>query len=134
MVLGGASGVLKYIQQMMDLLSAAGDECRRHGSDQGIHNYMLHYMAPRGQLPFKAVMRDNWHSPVHTTGYGWPSVIDRVGLYKRVNSSYVPSIIHQYDREEPILRLQRALYPVFPAEFVFRDRPSYKPGSFAVPV
>lgn len=38
------------------------------GCDQGIHNYMVHYLGPRGKLKFKHHVRKNWESPVQTGG------------------------------------------------------------------
>lgn len=51
-------------------------------------------------------------------GYGWPIVIDRDGVYKRVNGS-TPPIVHQYDRAFDATKVGggcggaavRALYP-----------------------
>lgn len=31
-------------------------------------------------------------------GYGWPITIDKEGVYRRVNGTFVPPIVHQYDR------------------------------------
>lgn len=33
-----------------------------------MHNYMLHYLGPRGRLRYAHHVRRNWESPVHTAG------------------------------------------------------------------
>lgn len=54
------------------VLGACGLVClwyrRYYGSDQAVHNYLLHYLGPRGNLTFPYHVRRNWDSPVHTAG------------------------------------------------------------------
>lgn len=129
--------------------------CRYYGSDQAVHNYLLHALGPAGNLSFPYHVARNWDSPVHTAGqcvawaavawlglllpltlssiiprhspadtaaagaaaselkvphqltcvclpsllvgYGWPIVIDKEGVYRRVEGD-TPAIVHQYDR------------------------------------
>lgn len=42
--------------------------CRRQGGDQAVHNYLLHQLAPAGNLSFAWHVRRNWESPVHAMG------------------------------------------------------------------
>lgn len=91
------------------------------GADQGIHNYVLHYLGARGELPFKFRVADNQASPVHTAQYGWPVTINRFGALRRAAGSRlpVPPIVHQYDRLWPVKQLAQGLYPVLGSELTY---------------
>lgn len=66
-------------------------------ADQAVHNYLLHYLGPRGRLGFNYRALSNWESPVATATYGWPMRVDAYGRLHRPNATF-PSIVHQYDR------------------------------------
>lgn len=118
--IGSVSAVHAYIVQLLQTVyGEASPKCRKYGSDQATHNYMLHYLGPRGRLKFPYHMRRNWDSPVHTAGYGWPIVIDKDGVYRRVNGS-VPPIVHQYDRAFEATKVYLAMYPLRSEEYVWQ--------------
>lgn len=55
-------------------------------------------------------------------------------IYNRMNSTVPPPpLIHQYDRQEPVLRLTRAMYPWVPPEMQAPYvRGQYQSGSFRI--
>ncbi|KAL4444237.1 hypothetical protein ABPG75_011974 [Micractinium tetrahymenae] len=112
--IGSVAAVHAYCDQLLEIAykGDAKPKCRHYGSDQAIHNYMLHYLGPRGRLHYAYHVRRNWESPVHTAGYGWPITIDTEGVYRRVNGSFVPPIVHQYDRAFEATKIYLAMYPL----------------------
>lgn len=111
--IGSVAAVHAYCAQLLEIAyKEAKPKCRHYGSDQAVHNYMLHYLGPRGRLKYSYHMRSNWQSPVHTAGYGWPITIDAEGVYRRVNGSFVPPIVHQYDRAFEATKVYLSMYPL----------------------
>ncbi|KAL4441478.1 hypothetical protein ABPG77_001982 [Micractinium sp. CCAP 211/92] len=112
--IGSVAAVHAYCDQLLEIAykGEAKPKCRHYGSDQAIHNYMLHYLGPRGRLRYAHHARRNWESPVHTAGYGWPITIDKEGVYRRVNGTFVPPIVHQYDRAYEATKIYLAMYPL----------------------
>ena len=53
--------------------------------------------------------------PRSAAGYGWPITIDQEGTYRRVNGSFVPPIVHQYDRAFEATKVQPSLTSSLPA-------------------
>jgi hypothetical protein len=69
--IGSVAAVHAYTVQLLRIaFEDASPKCRWYGSDQAVHNYMLHKLGPEGQLDFPHHMARNWDSPVHTAG-GW---------------------------------------------------------------
>ena len=69
--IGSVAAVHAYTVQLLRIaFEDASPKCRWYGSDQAVHNYMLHKLGPEGKLDFPHHMARNWDSPVHTAG-GW---------------------------------------------------------------
>jgi hypothetical protein len=67
--IGSVAAVHGYVTQLLaSAYKEASPKCRKYGADQAVHNYLLHYLGPRGRLPFAYHMHRNWDSPVHTAG------------------------------------------------------------------
>ncbi len=70
--MGSAGAVRAYVQQMQETLAhGVRPGCADTvGADQGVHNYLLYELGPRGQLPFKFWVLPNLESPVYTLALG----------------------------------------------------------------
>lgn len=80
--------------------------------DQAAHNVMLHYLHPAGTLSYTAIGLPNGQSPVYNLLYGFPVVIDTLGVVKVVRGSsvFVPEVVHQVDRSSGLWAALSKLY------------------------
>ena len=105
--LGGRNAILAYLQLMLDVAHfVAKEQCMSDGIDQGIHNFIVHYLKPQRPdlLKFEALQVSNDDSPVYTVGLIEPPRIDvsddRFAVF---NSRGVqPPIVHQVDRRDKL--------------------------------
>ncbi|KAL4858012.1 hypothetical protein ACK3TF_001968 [Chlorella vulgaris] len=124
---GGIGAVAAYVNQLLHVaFNIAKRGCRfSGGSDQGVHDYMLHVLGPSSQLNLTYHVLKNWDSPVFTAGHGWPHHLDSCGVFQRGDGSGTeasqmlpPPIVHQYDkRGGGMTLLMRAMYPVLTEEY-----------------
>ncbi|PRW50915.1 hypothetical protein C2E21_5562 [Chlorella sorokiniana] len=115
LTIGGVGAALKYVSQLLQAAKAAASpKCRLAGSDQAVHNYLLHGLGPAGNQSFAWHMRRNWESPVHAMAYGWPVVVDTEGVLSRVEGE-APPVVYQYERAAGTAEVYRAMYPAQPA-------------------
>lgn len=121
--LGAAGAVHAYLNTMVELITqqAAAKNLRclvtESGAEQGIHNYLLHALGPRGSnnLSFTVSVLANGQSPVYTLLRGFPVTIDafhQVTIRRNSSAGEIvlhPSLLHQYDRSHTLfLTLQKA--------------------------
>lgn len=112
--IGAAPAVRAYIEQWFDAWrNDVEPACRKITGDQAVHNYLLHYLGPRGRLRFEHRALSNWESPVITATYAWPMRVDRYGRLHRLNGTF-PAVVHQYDRSAKLRLLMFAQYPIVP--------------------
>jgi hypothetical protein len=109
---GVIAGDTRSIMQYLDLIAELIRPCWGvGGADQSVHNYMLHYLGRRRELPFPAHMmiNGNHSSVVATIGYTprdqW-QVDDGVVTI----NGFTPAIIHQYDRFGELREAVEKLY------------------------
>ena len=80
--------------------------CIAQGIDQGIHNFIVHYLKPRRPdlLRFEALQVPNDDSPIYTVGLIEPPRVDlNDDSFAVYNSKGVlPPIVHQGDRLEKL--------------------------------
>ena len=98
--LGDSASVLRYLDAFV-LTIAKARSLMRVGSDQGIHNFLVHTKLAGSVTP-----SPNGASEVLTMGYMPPDEhFRRNDIGALVDSSGVPySILHQYDRHEGLTR------------------------------
>ena len=76
------------------------------GADQGIHNYIVHYLKPRRPdlLHFEALQVPNDDSPIYTLGMVDPPRIevthDGFAVFNR--KGVQPPVVHQIDRKDAL--------------------------------
>lgn len=104
-ILGGRNATLAYLQLVSDVAHfVAREACMTFGIDQGIHNYIVHYLKPRRPdlLRFEALQVANDDSPIYTLGMVDPPVREALpDGFAVVNRRGVrPPVLHQTDRKE----------------------------------
>lgn len=109
---GGARGVMQYVQSMITVALTVSDKCFRTNIDQGIHNVLLNasIRGEDGSLHIWPI--SNGESPVYNAGYGMPlSYQKRPPLIyvKRGAWTFHPAIVHQFDRDQHVKKMMEGL-------------------------
>ncbi|KAK9827985.1 hypothetical protein WJX81_005234 [Elliptochloris bilobata] len=113
-VFGGLDAMLAYLQLLFDVANfATKPGCLSLGGiDQGLHNYILHWLKPRRPdlLSFDTLVLENDDSPIYTVG----SVEIHMtggsdGMVVRNRRGRVPAVLHQVDRHPSLLEHVAAL-------------------------
>lgn len=102
---GTLSGILSYVNTLVHISAVGGPSCSNDvGIDQGIHNYMAHYLGRHRNLlgiPFLIVA--NRDSPVATIGYTKSEDLEwdeGNKILRWREDKHVPSVVHQFDRHQ----------------------------------
>jgi len=142
--LGGTGGMLLYLSRMMDTIqNIISPECPTSGvGDQTAHNWVLHVMSEAEAVDGGATWDTSspppnnnsdsnnkiflkvpsWYSPIQTSQYGWPLVIDRYSQVERAGGGRRPVIIHQWDRSEQLKKRYSLMYGLWEDEVYEGDR------------
>ena len=113
-LLGGGGAVLAYLQLLFDVANfATKPGCLAMGGvDQGLHNYILHWLAPRRPdlLRFGMLVLGNEESPIYTVGSVQPHRMGGSGgLVVRTPRGRTPAVLHQVDRHADLVQHIEAL-------------------------
>ena len=113
-LLGGGGAVLAYLQLLFDIADfATKPGCLAMGGvDQGLHNYILHWLAPRRPdlLRFDVLVLANDQSPIYTVGSVQPHRAGGSGsLVVRTRRGRTPAVLHQVDRHADLVQHMEAL-------------------------
>ena len=113
-VLGGRYAIRAYLQLLLDVLHLVTKEsCKTSGADQGIHNYILHYLRPRRPdlLRFDVLQLANDDSPIYTVGITEPARVDisdgGFAVYNQKGAK--PPLLHQVDRHDKLYAFLQSL-------------------------
>ena len=104
-MLGGYNATLAYLQLMADVaLFIAKEDCMQYGIDQGLHNYLAHWLWHRrpDMFAFEVLQLPNDDSPFYTVGMIEPARIDLTpsGFAFYNQRGVKPPVVHQYDRHK----------------------------------
>ena len=113
-LLGGGAAVLTYLQLLFDVANFSNRPgCLATGGvDQGLHNYILHWLKPRRPdlLRFDARVLENDESPIYTVGAVQPVRSGGAGsLVVRNRRGRIPAVLHQVDRHADLVQHVEAL-------------------------
>ena len=113
-LLGGGGAVLAYLQLLFDVANfATKPGCLSMGGvDQGLHNYILHWLRPRRPdlLRFDVLVLGNDESPIYTVGSVKPHWAGGSGsLVVRTRRGRTPAVLHQVDRHADLVQHIEAL-------------------------
>ena len=107
-ILGGRGPIEAYLQLMLDVVHFVTQEsCTTTGIDQGIHNYIIHYLKPHRPdlLKFEALQVSNDDSPIFSVGglAEPPRVVVSDEYFAVYNARGAkPPVVHQVDRLEKL--------------------------------
>jgi len=104
---GTLPGIMNYLTTLVHISVVGGPNCSSEGGiDQGIHNYMVHYLGDiRGLLGFPFHIVANRDSPVATIGYTKSDDLEWDRAKKMLRwrqDGHIPSVVHQFDRHPDI--------------------------------
>ena len=114
-ILGGRDAIEAYLQLMLDVVHFVTKEsCTTTGIDQGIHNFIIHYLKRHRPdlLKFEALQIGNDDSPIYSVGglIEPPRVVVSDDYFAVYNSKGAkPPVVHQVDRLEKLAEYMGAI-------------------------
>lgn len=115
--LGTPNALLSYLDKIIYTIENVMDpQCTASGhGDQAAHNYALHVLSKEEKMSGRFMTPESWISPIHTSQYGWPLIIDEYSKVHRPKG-VMPAVIHQWDRSEELKRRYDSMYGLWEVE------------------